>query len=140
MNKKGFTLTELLATISIIAVVSLIGAVSITGIKSKIDENMFDSKVQLALGAAKNWGQDNKSSLSATGVERTIKQFINANYLTPDDKTAKDFKNNSGVDVSGKYIVVYLSNNRVYACLRNKSGTTDANNIPTSIFNKYKCS
>ena len=140
MNKKGFTLTELLATITIIAVVSLIGTVSITSIKAKIDENMFDTKVQLAIGAAKNWGQDNKASLTSDCtigsstykcITKTITNLKDSQYLTVDDDGK--YKSNEGKDISGSKLYIYLKNNRVYACIKNNS------NIPESIFNKYKC-
>ena len=51
MNKKGFTLTELLAVIVILAVVSLIGTVSITGVKRKMNENMFRNKLAEVISA-----------------------------------------------------------------------------------------
>ena len=128
MNKKGFTLTELLATIAIIAVVSLIGTASIAGIKNKIDENMFDSKVQLALGAARNWGQDNKTSLPTT---KKINDLITLKYL---ENEGTSFTTNEGKDAKNTVIKIYLKNNRVYACLSSNS------NMPTTIYNNYKCS
>ena len=141
MNKKGFTLTELLATIAIIGVVSLIGTVSITSIKAKIDENMFDIKLQLALGAATNWGQDNKNLLTSNCtingtsykcIDKKISDLISSKYLTGDNESTS-FKTNEGKEANSAKIRIYLKNNRVYSCISTKS------NIPDSLNNKYKC-
>ena len=43
MNKRGFTLVEILATIVIIALVTIIGTVSVNGIRKRIEQKIFTS-------------------------------------------------------------------------------------------------
>ena len=128
MNKKGFTLTELLATIAIIAIVSLIGTVSITGIKAKIEANMFESKLELAMGAAKSWGQDNKESImtSTCGTTQqcinvTLEELMNAKYLEADeiDKTSSEvvLYDNFKKNIKDTIVNVFLKNGWVYSCI-----------------------
>ena len=45
MNKKGFTLTELLAVIVIMSIVATIGLVSVTGVKRQINQKLFTDKL-----------------------------------------------------------------------------------------------
>lgn len=92
MNKKGFTLTELLAVIVILAVVSLIGTVSITGVKRKMNENMFRNKLTEVISAGSKWGEDNKDLLDSTDAsghpytQKTVGFLIKSNYLNSDEK------------------------------------------------------
>lgn len=92
MNKKGFTLTELLAVIVILAVVSLIGTVSITGVKRKMNENMFKNKLAEVISAGSKWGEDNKEMLTLTDAnghqytQKTVGFLIKNNYLNSDEK------------------------------------------------------
>lgn len=93
MNKKGFTLTELLAVIVILAVVGLIGTVSITGVKRKMNENMFRNKLAEVISAGSKWGEDNKDLLDRTDVvsghpytEKTVGFLIQENYLNTEEK------------------------------------------------------
>lgn len=112
MNKKGFTLVELLAVIVILAVVMLIGSVSLTGVRDKMNKNMFEAKLDLVIGAAKSWGQDNKNALSSRrsvkvlrenasgsitsttilsyGVSMSINDLINSTYLETEE-TSSDY-------------------------------------------------
>ena len=77
MNKKGFTLVEILAVLVIIAVVSLIGTVSITGVRRKMDENLFKNKLGEIISSASKWGEDNKSELD---TEKTVGALITNGY------------------------------------------------------------
>lgn len=92
MNKKGFTLTELLAVIVILAVVGLIGTVSITGVKKKMNENMFRNKLAEVISAGSKWGEDNKEALTLTDAnghpytQKTVGFLIKSNYLNSDEK------------------------------------------------------
>ena len=89
MNKKGFTLTELLAVIVILAVVGLIGTVSITGVKKKMNENMFRNKLAEVISAGSKWGEDNKDKLATDGhpyIVKTVGFLIESNYLNTEEK------------------------------------------------------
>ena len=45
LDKKGFTLTELLATIAILAIVVTIATPAVIGVSNSIKKNMYESKV-----------------------------------------------------------------------------------------------
>ncbi len=155
MNKKGFTLTELLATIAILAVVSLVGTVSIMGVRAQIEANVFDSKLQLAMGAAKSWGQDNKGLLSSTDTTcgttkpcafRTFTQLMSDDYLEADEEdvnasgvvTGWHILDNAKKDISSTKVKIYSKNGRIYACISGTIQSTDAKAIEKT--NQYKCS
>ena len=139
MNKKGFTLIELLAVIVILGVVMLIGTVSIANVRNKMNKNMFEAKVDLILGTAKSWGQDNKelfgNSLVScynkiaesteqktfTGVKVKVQELINSGDLQTEEKDATGnlvvINDYTGSSANNLEILVYLKNNRVYACI-----------------------
>ena len=144
MNKKGFTLVEILAVLVIIAVVSLIGTVSITGVRRKMEENLFKNKLGEIISAASKWGEDNKSELDTT---KTVGFLITSGYLeteeaintTKYDQYTCGSETNDKKDVTGyiedelcKNVItnnvdykvlnsltveIYRSNNRVYSCI-----------------------
>lgn len=49
MNKKGFTLVELMAVIVIISIIALVGVTSITGVRKQMDKKLFEEKFKLRL-------------------------------------------------------------------------------------------
>lgn len=138
MNKKGFTLVELL---SVIVLISLLLGIGIPGI-SKISENMkkrsLNTKIELIEQAGVFWGQDNKAMLQAneycsiddegtisTCKKISIKELISEDYL--DSETYNDViytnpRNNKNLaNIEGCYVHVYKKNNRVYAYFGEKS-------------------
>ena len=153
MNKKGFTLVEILAVLVIIVVVSLIGTVSITGVKRKMEENLFKNKLGEIISAASKWGEDNKSKLN-TEPEKTVGFLITNGYLETEeainlvkynyeDKCGSDKNDVNGYEEDGlcknvitnnvDYIVlnslvvlIYRENNRVYSCIKD---TPDNRNL-----------
>ena len=143
MNKKGFTLVEILAVLVIIAVVSLIGTVSITGVRRKMDENLFKNKLGEIISAASKWGEDNKSELE-TEPEKTVGFLITNGYLETEEAinpvkyehTCGSDKNDengyiedglcknvitNNVDykvLNSLVVLIYRENNRVYSCIK----------------------
>lgn len=141
MNKKGFTLVEILAVLVIIAVVSLIGTVSITGVRRKMDENLFKNKLGEIISAASKWGEDNKSELD---TEKTVGFLITNGYLETEEAintikyehTCGSDKNDengyiedglcknvitNNVDykvLNSLVVLIYRENNRVYSCIK----------------------
>ena len=141
MNKKGFTLVEILAVLVIIVVVSLIGTVSITGVKRKMEENLFKNKLGEIISAASKWGEDNKSELN-TEPAKTVGFLITNGYLeteeaintTKYEHTCGSDKNDENGYKEGELcknvitnnvdykvlnsleVKIYRSNNRVYSC------------------------
>ena len=148
MNKKGFTLVEILAVLVIIVVVSLIGTVSITGVKKKMEENLFKNKLGEIISAASKWGEDNKSELN---TEKTVGFLITNGYLETEeainpvkyehtcgsstndengyveDGLCKNvITNNVDYKVLNSLVVkIYRENNRVYSCIVDSESNRD---------------
>lgn len=67
MNKKGFTLVELLAVIVLLGLIALIASPAITGIIKKSKDSLSDSQKQSIEMSAKNWATDNMTKLPSSG-------------------------------------------------------------------------
>ena len=67
MNKRGFTLVELLAVIVLLGLVALIAAPAITGIIKQSKDSLSDSQIQSIEMSAKNWATDNMAKLPSDG-------------------------------------------------------------------------
>lgn len=68
MNKKGFTLVELLAVLVIMSLLMVIAIPATTSISNKIKQKMLTTKMNLASQAAVLYGQDNKGKLIVSGT------------------------------------------------------------------------
>ena len=110
---KGFTLTELLATIVILAVVVLIATPAVIGVSNSIKKNQYEAKVKLLLQAAKLYGED-----KGTANTITIQNLIDDNYITCDDKAPTGVcvanpKNNKDMKDCGITININTTSGRV---------------------------
>lgn len=160
MNKKGFTLVELMAVIVIISIIALVGVTSITGVRKQMDKKLFEEKLTSAIASAEKWGEDNKDMLPTT---KTIGQLIVSNYYESEEAVnpklynykcdGEDNKDPIGyldgelcknivtnnVDsliVNEISIKIFTKNNRVYACI--EKNTNNKNLIKeTDTFDKY---
>lgn len=102
MNKKGFTLVELLGTIILLAIIALIALPSILSLLTTSQTEIDESYRSTAINAARNYVNDNMDSFpkaleSATekkeyGENGNIKvQFLlDEGYLTDSSINAKD--------------------------------------------------
>jgi prepilin-type N-terminal cleavage/methylation domain-containing protein len=133
MNKKGFTFIELLAVIVLISVVLLIAVPSIRYADRKFHEKAYNTKMELILNAAKEYGDDfkeviiyntNGSSYSdpSTGsnypaVTITVRDLLNNGYITKDNGLNETDILDPRDDTSmlNKSLTVYIKNNRAYA-------------------------
>lgn len=138
MNKKGFTLVEVLAVIIILGVVMTMGSIGIGAVKNKIEQNMFEKKITFVISAAQTWGQDNKESLT-TPQYRTVVQLIDSGTLETEETYIQDdasytcstkkpsidgkthcyvIENNvDGRPINNLPVKIYMRHNRVYACI-----------------------
>lgn len=160
MNKKGFTLVELMAVIVLISIIALVGVTSITGVRKQMDKKLFEEKLNSAISSAEKWGEDNKDMLDTT---KTIGQLIANGYYESEEAVnpklynykcdGEDNKDPIGyldgelcknivtnnVDsliVNEISIKIFTKNNRVYACI--KKNTNNKNLIKeTDTFDKY---
>lgn len=144
MNKKGFTLVELLAVIVVITIVALIGTVSINVVRNRIEENLFNGKVETLLTTAQTYGENNKYLFTYDNnytITIYASELIDNKYYETDEVNAdgsKAFLNVDGTDIKGSLkIVIQRVNNRISACLENNS--TNNNLLDDDKFNKYYC-
>ena len=120
MNKKGFTLVELLAVVVLLAVVTTLAVPAVIGISNNIKKNMLETKLDLIEESAKLYGQDNMSYINSYGGSITIdiEDLLDEGYLTKDkdDEEAGYIVNpvdNSSLNSWDVYI--YIKNKRVVA-------------------------
>ena len=127
MNKKGFTLVEIL---SVLVLIGLLFGLAIPGI-NKISSNMkkksYSKKVSLVESAAELWGQDNKTLLQSSsdceikGGEKvscykiTVGSLIENNYLDSDKNSGEYISPLDNSDMKNQCVYVYKKNNRVYS-------------------------
>ncbi len=90
MNKKGFTLTELLVVIALIAVLALLVVPNVMQVRNNINERLYSEKEDYIVSAAEMYASNNPD-LFASGDIVTIKlsDLINAGYLTTDGSGAE---------------------------------------------------
>ena len=139
-NKKGFTLVELLAVITLLGLLVVIAVPSGLAISKKVKQKMLDSKIELIESGAIVWGQQNKNSIpnkstaspsncsSAIAsnsnvtkcIRKTIRQLVHdENALEEDGINSSGYrylKNpTNDKELHTCYIYIYVKNKRVYA-------------------------
>ena len=135
MNKKGFTLVELLSVIVLIGLLLGIGVPGVMRISKKMKERSFNTKKEQIEQAATLWGQDNRTRLSkstCTVLEDSgekdypcykisIKELIEEDYLDSENNNGTiEYKNPiDNKDIKGMCVYVYKKNKRVYAYYTN---------------------
>lgn len=100
MNRKGFTLVELLAVLVILSVLSLVTVSGISASLEKRDIKECEEEIELAKNAAKMY-----FSLDGSGRDRvTVKELRDNNYLS--EEKIKKIKDTDMITVSD-YEYVY---------------------------------
>ena len=131
MNKKGFTLVELLAVIALITVLSLIVTVSLRGISRNSEIKLMQTNFDLIISSANTLGEDYLSELITT---RSV-------YV-------QQLKSYSSLSLDSSYdtllVYIYQKNNRAYSCIDQTVNADTFSNLGIkegeySKFNKYKC-
>ena len=115
MNKKGFTLVELLAVIIILSLLGLLISTSVTKVVKDSKEDLYDTQIKLIKSAAEAWGADNLYDLPEAGnckylLLQDLKEYglIDNNITNP--KTNKLFSDNLIIRIDGKQNVMGLNN------------------------------
>ena len=104
LNKKGFTLVEVLAVIVILGILSTIGTVSIINLRKKQEEKFNNTQLQIFKQTSQTYFSDNKSKLPATpfGTETVyLKDLIDDNYIDE----LLDYRKNE-YDRAKSYVIV----------------------------------
>lgn len=140
MNKKGFTLVELLGVIVILSIIMGIGVTTVNNITASIKEKALVTRVRGIEQAAVYWGQENQSLLNERCIINEIeydkckkikvKELITPKAYYKTEETTADGKTTVLNDVTRKSMIcdivtVYRKNNRIYSVMVN---TTDKKN------------
>lgn len=116
-TKNGFTLVELLAVIVLLSIVITIAVPGVMGISNKIKINMYCEKIEFIEQAAKTYGDDILDSLTATGLNVTVKQLVDKGYLKKDQDDAPiiiDPRDTSSTALYNMSFKIFLKYNRPY--------------------------
>ena len=107
MNKKGFTLVELLAAIIILSLLALLAGTSVTNVVKNSKNELYDSQLALIKSAAELWGADNLSLLPNAGECKyltlgDLKKYgtLDSNIINP--KTNEEFSDDMIIKISSK--------------------------------------
>ena len=100
MNKKGFTLVEVLAVIVIIGIVAMMASTGVMKVRENSLKKLLNSKIEELEASAILYGQENQNSLGGACVVDgeeysfcklvTVKFLIDEGYYT----TSEENKNN----------------------------------------------
>lgn len=85
MNKKGFTLTEIMAVVAIIAIIILIAVPSIIAINKNMNKRVYEQKKETIVAAAEIYANNNPNLFSDSDrVYVYVYELIEKNYLSAD--------------------------------------------------------
>ena len=88
MNKKGFTLTELLVVIALISIIVLIAVPSVVSISKRINKRVYNAKIQEIVTAAELFGTNNPDLFNGrTEVKVYISELVNKGFVSTDSKS-----------------------------------------------------
>ena len=104
LDKRGFTMVELLATIVIIGILGTIGVVGVTKSMKSAKDRYYVAQNKLFISAAQTYFTDNKSRLpmkSGTSKKVTLETLTNNNYIEKMvDYNKNEYKEESYVAVT----------------------------------------
>lgn len=124
INKKGFTLTEILAVIAILGVILAIAVPSYNSLSKKFEKAYYEKLEGSVLAAAKSYYKENAESRPA--------ELLYSNVVTFSElKTSKNIDDikgyKSNIDLKGRIIIVKKVEGYDYKMCYLAPGTTDAN-------------
>ena len=117
MKKKGFTLAEMLITVTILGLIILIVTPNITGLLKKMDDEKYQRFLSDVFLATEAYIQNNIEEYPEISEENSkiyiyFEQLINAHYLKSD---VYDPKNKKRVDEETFTVEVYLNSDDEYS-------------------------
>lgn len=95
MNKKGFTLAEVLAVIIIMGILITIAIPSINTITKNINKRVLDSKKEMILSSAEKYGKEHAEEFENGSIQIQVIDLIIENYISPDEKNGSENCNDS---------------------------------------------
>lgn len=96
LNKKGFTLVELLAVVVILLAISVIAVSSISAAIERNKEKENEAKINVILSYARLYYDDHKNSLGSAGTI-SIQDLIEEEYMTEEERKDANDNNFSGI-------------------------------------------
>jgi prepilin-type N-terminal cleavage/methylation domain-containing protein len=144
MNKKGFTLVELLAVLVIIGIITGIATGSFSKIIDGIHEKMLETKIKSIKEGAIIWGQENRNTLIGcnevtnlncdnvlnTSCVKDINYLLSNNYLSSKEECKNSngttsyicMKNNvTGESLNDEKVYIYFKDNQIFATMCNSN-------------------
>lgn len=122
MNKRGFTLVELLAVIVILSLLTLLTSTAVTKLVKDAKNDLNSTQIELIKSAAQTWGADNLTGLPEAGkcsylTLANLKDYglidSNTKDLNTNEKFSEDLKikiSTKRNEKSGKLITTYEVN------------------------------
>ena len=114
-NKKGFTLIEILAAVTILGVLSIVAVVSVNKIIQKSKMNHYTTAEDNLEMAGQSYVQQNRSILPKVigqKVKIPLKTLVNKNYIEP----IKDYSDNE-CDMDNSYVQIFKYSRNDYSYL-----------------------
>ena len=94
LNKKGFTMVEMLGAVTILGIISSIAVISYTKYQEKVRQDAYDAMEKSTFAAAQNYIQDKGLVVPTDPATRTIEvtTLVDSGYLNPleDPRTKGD--------------------------------------------------
>lgn len=107
MNKKGFTLVELMAVIVLIGLITALISIPVNKAIKDSRKKMYERQIDQIILSARNWATDNPYLLppyiEGNSVHLTIEQLINAEKLDTkivDSRNKKEISSCSYVEIT----------------------------------------
>lgn len=122
INKKGFTLTEILAVIAILGVILAIAVPSYNSLSKKFEKAYYEKLEGSVLAAAKSYYKENAESRPAELLYSSVVTFSELKT----SKNIDDIKGyKSNIDLKGRIIIVKKEKDYDYKMCYLEPGTTD---------------
>lgn len=132
-NKKGFTLTEILATIVILGVILAIAVPSYNALSKKFEKEYYDKLDKSVLAAAKSYWKDNP--------DKRPNELLKTNYIELDDLIKKKHIENvteyrSKKGLKGYIIIINVGNGKYdyKTCIKNAQNWSSWDTSKETVF------
>ncbi len=128
MNKKGFTLVELLAVIVILAIIMGLALFSMNGAFSTSKEKILEERITEITTAAINYAQSNglkitweSCMIDGESYDRCktfkVKELQDLNLIETEEEDGKIYNPVSNTEMTNDVVTVYRKNNRLQAVM-----------------------
>jgi len=116
INRKGFTLIEVIMTVAILGLITLIVVPSVNGLINKNNEDSYENLKNSFIAAAKTYVADNRYNLNVTcsspTIYITLQELVDVGNLT---EPIVDPRNREDISLENKVKVTYNCSNKTFA-------------------------